>query len=442
MNFLGDNTPTMYGSYDESNIYKIGKAQMIIDYQDNCNWTISYPETGIEEIDEKVLFYANRLRDNFLMQYKSGDVSNGTSYGMHVEYETSLESGDNFCLIFIDTITENEDTIISKNEYTHLFSILTGEELYNSDKAIGDFANIEDYSNYTSEETDQLELLYSDDIIKFATTNLNIRSQRSTSSEKLGTLYEGEAIEVKSSDKDWETVIYNGNIAYIKTGYLTKKKVLHAPIEIEVVDRGIDPSKPMLALTFDDGPSPYSTPRILDALEKNGVVATFFDLGQLVNTYPDIVRREEQIGCEIGSHTYSHKNLNTLSDAQIKEEITKSENAFIKALGHKTTLVRPPYGNANLKVKENIDYPLIDWNVDSLDWKLRDKNKIIQRVRQTGNFDGHIILMHSIYETTAAAVEELIPQLLNEGYQFVTVSELAFYKGNTVLYTAIDYHGF
>ena len=198
----------------------------------------------------------------------------------------------------------------------------------------------------------------------------------------------------------------------------------------------------MVALTYDDGPNPISTPRILDTLEKYGVVATFFDLGQLVNTYPDIVRREEHIGCEVGSHTYSHKNLNTLTDEQIQTEIKKSELAFEKALGHNVKLLRPPYGNANLKVKENVEYPLIKWNVDSLDWKSRNKDKILKQIRQRVNYDGDIILMHSIYGSTADATEVLVPELIEQGYQLVTVSELAFYRGNSVLKTGMDYTDF
>ena len=439
---LGDNNNTIFGSFDENSIYRIGKAQMMIEYGDNYSLSISYPEVGVEEIDDKILNYVNRFKLAFTSRCRNDLMTSGEKVDKHIEYETSLESGDKLCLIFIDTVSKSNDDVVSKNEYTYLFDIATGEEIFKTDQPVYDYEFVENYAKYKSEKSDQINLMFSGDIIKFATANINVRSRKSTSSEKLGLLYEGEAIEVRESDNDWETVIYNGQEAYVKSGYLTRKKELFKKVELEVVDRGIDASKPMVALTFDDGPSPYSTPRILDTLEKYGAVATFFDLGQLMNSYPDIVRREEQIGCEIGTHTYSHKNLNTLSDKQIQEEVSKSESVFEKVLGRKPTLLRPPYGNANLKVKENIEYPLIDWNVDSLDWKLKNKEKILSRIRQTGNFDGHIILMHSIYETTADAVEVLVPELINNGYQLVTVSELAFYKGNPFIYTSMDYHGF
>ena len=205
-----------------------------------------------------------------------------------------------------------------------------------------------------------------------------------------------------------------------------------SPVKLNIEKRGIDPKKPMVAITYDDGPNAVSTPRILDTLEKYNVVATFFDLGQLVNNYPEIVRREELLKCEVGNHTYSHANLNILSEEELRDEISKSEMAFEKALGHKPLLLRPAYGNANAKVREYVDYPLITWSIDSLDWKSRNKDAILQEIRNVKNFDGKIILLHSIYESTAEATEVLIPELIENGYQLVTVSELAYYKGKSL----------
>lgn len=277
--------------------------------------------------------------------------------------------------------------------------------------------------------------------IRYAISEVNVRAEQSVYSKKLGVLQEGEKITIIEEGKDWTKVYYNEAEAYIKAEYLSKTKVNHNIIEFNIKDRGIDPTKPMVALTYDDGPNPKSTPRILDTLEQYGVVATFFDLGQLVNTYPDIVRREEESDCEVGNHTYSHVNLNILTEEELQLEIQKSEAAFENALGHKTTLFRPAYGNTNATVKQIVEYPLITWNVDSLDWKTRNKNKILAEIRKTKDLDGKIILMHSIYESTADATEVLVPELLEQGYQLVTISELAYYKGKT-LETGKVYTGF
>lgn len=197
-------------------------------------------------------------------------------------------------------------------------------------------------------------------------------------------------------------------------------------------NRKINAKKPMVALTFDDGPNGTATPKILNTLEKYGVVATFFDLGQNIANYPKVVKREEELGCEVASHTYSHKNLNTLSTKQIQNDLNKAIKAYENVLGHKPALVRPPYGNANATVKKAINYPLINWDIDTLDWKSRNASKILNEVHKYSDYDGRIILMHGIYDSTADAVAKLVPELINKGYQLVTVSEMAQYKGITL----------
>lgn len=208
----------------------------------------------------------------------------------------------------------------------------------------------------------------------------------------------------------------------------TKKETVTVPIS---KNRKIDPSKPMVAITFDDGPGKATT-QILNTLEKYGVVATFFDLGQNMVNNPKIVKREESIGCEVECHTYAHKNLNTLSESQIQDDIAKAEKTFKNILGHKPYLVRPPYGNANAKVKNAIKYPLINWDIDTLDWKSRNANSVLAEIRKYKDYNGRIILMHGIYNSTAEAVETLVPELIEKGYQLVTVSEMAKYKGVTL----------
>lgn len=197
-------------------------------------------------------------------------------------------------------------------------------------------------------------------------------------------------------------------------------------------NRKLDPNKPMVALTFDDGPDPKRTLKMIEILKKYDVVATFFDIGTNMEKYPDVVKAEIEAGCDVGGHTYSHVNLNPLSEKEIKEEITKVEDAFRKATGKELKYIRPTYGNANSKVRAVTDRPIINWCVDSLDWKSRNADKVIEEIKKTKNFDGRIILMHVIYDSTLEAVDRLIPDLIKDGYQIVTVSELAEYKGFTL----------
>lgn len=274
-----------------------------------------------------------------------------------------------------------------------------------------------------SDYTDVRETVYANETV-------SIKSSSDDNSDTLGTLNFSDSItRVGTSDNGWSEVIYDNQAGYIKTVNLSIIKPNNYSSGHINKNRNINPNKPMVSLTFDDGPNPSATGRILDTLSDNNAVATFFDLGKLVDTYPEIVKREENIGCEVASHTYSHYNLNNLSASAIKGEMNKSSNAFKRVLGHDVSLLRPPYGNANTLVQSNVPYPLILWNIDTLDWKSRNKEAIIKEIRKISNYDGKIILMHSIYSETADAVEVIVPELINKGYQLVTISEMAYYKG-------------
>lgn len=187
----------------------------------------------------------------------------------------------------------------------------------------------------------------------------------------------------------------------------------------------------LVALTFDDGPHNQVTKRIVNALEKNGAKATFFVVGNRANYDPATLKKAVSIGCEIGSHTHTHKNLTKLTSAQIADEMNKSANAISAAAGVTVKLMRPPEGAHNETVRKNLNYPLIMWSVDSMDWKYRDAQKDYDSVMNSV-FDGAIILMHDLYPATAEAVERLIPDLMAKGYRFVTVSELMESRGVTM----------
>ena len=183
-----------------------------------------------------------------------------------------------------------------------------------------------------------------------------------------------------------------------------------------------DPSRPMVAVTYDDGPAKY-TDSILDCLEKYGARATFFVQGKSVSKYADTVKRAVKLGCEIGNHTNSHANLTKLSSDGIASEISATNNAVYNAAGIYPKLFRPPYGAYNSSVLSAANMPAIMWSVDTLDWKTRNADKTLASV-QSSTKDGSIILMHDIHAPTADAAERVIKYLLKKGYQLVTVSEL------------------
>lgn len=197
----------------------------------------------------------------------------------------------------------------------------------------------------------------------------------------------------------------------------------------------LDPNAPMVALTFDDGPNYASTKIVVDTLKKYNAKATFFVLGQHLTKEQTnnraILKEAYDNGNEIASHTYDHRALTSLSNAQIKEEMSKTDALVEEIIDDKITLMRPPYGAVNSNVASQLAYPMIMWSVDTLDWKTRNTQMTIDSV-VNGARDGAIILMHDIHMPTAKAVEVLVPKLIEKGYQLVTVSELAAAKGYTL----------
>ncbi|MBQ6950311.1 MAG: polysaccharide deacetylase family protein, partial [Clostridia bacterium] len=190
--------------------------------------------------------------------------------------------------------------------------------------------------------------------------------------------------------------------------------------------RKIDPSKPMIALTFDDGPSEH-TLRILRVLAQYDGRATFCVQGYNVETYPEIVKLAVAQGNEIASHTWSHPNLTEISSSRVRSQLERT-NAVVAQVadGYQIKVLRPPYGATNRTVRNicaDLDMIIAHWQIDTLDWEHRNANKTYKNVISKAK-PGAIVLCHDIYENTAIAMEKAIPELVAQGYQLVTVSEL------------------
>ncbi len=203
---------------------------------------------------------------------------------------------------------------------------------------------------------------------------------------------------------------------------------------------GIDPKKKLVALTYDDGPKTEVTNSILETLKKHNSRATFFVVGSRVDTYKDCLIQADKQGCEIGNHTYNHTYLTSVSEQTINSEINLTNKAIEKVIGKTPKLVRTPGGSVNGKVKSTVNYPLINWNVDTLDWKYRSSSSVISNVKANVR-DGSIVLMHDLYGTTASATKEIVPWLIKNGYQLVTVSELMAVKGVSMKPGTVYYCG-
>lgn len=205
-------------------------------------------------------------------------------------------------------------------------------------------------------------------------------------------------------------------------------KIKVAPMAHHVRIKRDVTGKMLVALTFDDGPSSTTTPKLLDILYEKDAPATFFMLGKMAQNNPDIVRRIEKEGSIVASHTMYHQNLVRISASAAKDDIAESIAVFNNILGHGPALTRPPYGNINNIVRDNVGTPMILWSVDTLDWKNKNVDDILAVTKEQIH-DGAVILMHDIYDTTVDAVPVIIDELRKEGYDFVTVPELAKIRG-------------
>ena len=227
---------------------------------------------------------------------------------------------------------------------------------------------------------------------------------------------------------DGSTYYFDDN-GYIKTGW----------VEVGFDDYYFnddgtyDPSqhKTRIALTFDDGPGEY-TDELLDCLEENNAHATFFMLGQNVGSWESTVQRMADIGCEIGSHSWDHKNLYDLDMDSVAKQFSDTDAALEKACGQKASVARAPYGNWSDDIISTVGKPFFTWSLDSLDWSYLDVNKDYDAVMNGDLTDGSIILMHDIHEPSVQAAIKMIPELVQKGYKLMTVSELAAAKGVTL----------
>ena len=226
----------------------------------------------------------------------------------------------------------------------------------------------------------------------------------------------------------WRKGFKDANAKYAaKPGWNQAPSVPGKPIYTQTTYFSVPVSEPYLAMTFDDGPHPSNTPRLLDMLKQRNIKATFFVVGTNSQEYPQILRRIAAEGHEIANHTWTHANITTLSTDALRREIRDSTDAIVKATGTAPSLFRPPYGatTANIKamIKSEFGFPTITWSVDPEDWKRPGVSVVTERL-VSGARPGSILLAHDIHKPTIDAMPATLDRLLAKGFKFVTVSQL------------------
>lgn len=309
-----------------------------------------------------------------------------------------------FLFVFCSLINKHDviNKIIKKEENT--YSYLINYPYFNNDK-------VDNYvDNYLSERINTIILdngdLFIDYDYNIKDNNIFIKFYEYVT--KLNTIKEN---------------IYEINYDY-ELDHIIKKRVFEED-NYDILN--YTKSDKMVAFTFDDGPS-YNTIKIVNTLVKYDSKATFFLVGNQVEKYAKTMDVLVKNGMDIGNHTYSHKELTKLRDKEILKEIDLTNEVIYNKTGIKPMFLRPSYGAMNKRIKKLSTMPIIVWNIDTLDWKYHNSNKIKDKILKYVS-DGDIILMHDTYVATLNAVEMVIPELKKQGYKIVSVSELFKYKG-------------
>ena len=383
-----------------------GKRHKDVEYGKNGSVAITYPVTGEKTLDKQVKEYCDSKKQSFAQTSQKGDE-------LYISYR-SYSPADG-----IYGIEMTSKTVIAGVE-------TTDTETFNFDK------NAEDGS-MADADLDKLILINAKTDI--AKTD-GVDTDRLKSAVPSRKLFKKDGVQVTYAAGDIAQTEVSVDVPYTALYPLLPEKLKEQTPKTE---RVVDISKKMVALTYDDGPHNTYTNKILDTLEKYGAVATFFEVGELLSQGADTLKRASSLGCEIGSHTWSHANLQKSSLEEINRQIEKVDEKLVEILGKEPTLLRPPYGAVGKTLLENSDKYLIGWSVDTEDWRYRDADKVVSSVKNAGDLDGQVILMHSLYESTAKATEQLVPWLIEQGYEIVTVSELIKYKYEDVLQTGKYY---
>ncbi len=197
-----------------------------------------------------------------------------------------------------------------------------------------------------------------------------------------------------------------------------KDRVLEQDVKDSVLERNVE-----IALTFDDGPHPVWTEKLLDGLLERGICATFFVIGKSAEECPELIQRMLAEGNQVGNHTYSHVQLTACSEEEALEEIQKTQDILLQTAAFLPKYIRPPFGSWSEELEEQTNLQSVLWDVDPYDWKIQNTDQIVQRILEQTE-DGSIILLHDVYEESVEAALKAADIFLERGYRFCTVDEI------------------
>ncbi len=383
-------------------------------------FAIQYPVTAHAHINEKIVEMVNTEKEQYIKDMKSQNIKSDkkTVGELNISFEM-YEFDENYYSFLLQTKRS-----IPNKKSTHKYNTFVMDNHNGKLIGIDTLLNHNDESLKTLSSQVQALLLKEKQFSHINKTAIMQHTSADWESFKHFIIHE-DHINFYFNDLVQEQL---NDPLHISFDLSMINPLLNEQFQIQMVDeetsvKPITTEKKYVALTFDDGPHPDVTPLIVSILEKYNAKATFFMLGSRVQYYPEIARYVYESGHEIGNHTWNHPVLTKMTESQILKEYSMTEQAIIQAIAAPSTIFRPPYGATNELVKSIIPGPHFNWTVDTEDWKYRSSEKLLPAVQQAVHPNA-IILMHDIHLSTANGLEAVLQFLQQEGYEFVTVSQM------------------
>lgn len=369
-----------YKTYDKNN-KDYGEVEHFEEDENGYLESYFYPTTKHKEIDKSINTYIEKLKKDKKQE----------DYIYKVDYK-SYQTFENYISIVFENKTFNaDDKLINTNYHSINYNLKDKQTLGLIDVFRSDYKiqlKIQDNTSFVIlEDGIQLNEQKEKRLIKYEDNKKFIGLQ----DKKIPSLFQSERVKPAPPQK-------------------------------------IDPDKPMIAFTFDDGPNTAFSNQIMDAFKKVDGRATFFMLGNRVGGESDTIKRMVEEGHQLGNHSFNHLNLAKQSNDVIHSQFFDTQDLIYAACGYESTAFRPPYGEESQSMKDMIPYDMTMWNVDSIDWKHKKDKEAIKKEVLPFVKDGSVILLHDIYKTSADAIDDLLPELKKAGYQFVSIDDLKKYR--------------
>lgn len=418
-------------NYVKESTYPEIEIESEIGEYEKYKYAIHFPKTTLSNINQSLKQFVIQQKEDFLAEAKSLKITNDNYSELLIDYKITYLSDQILSIIF-----RNSTKLVGKQEKEQIMT-------FNFDRKTGQQMKIESLVD-SKQLLSMIEKQLSQDIqvVSWADNleqNFSKYSHFYFSNNSINIEFEPHLVTTSDSQSYIFEIPFHKLNDIINNQYLTslvqvnenKTEILSSSIEANATNQSaLIPGEKYIALTFDDGPHHERTPYILDILKKYDVPATFYVLGNRAEYYPEIVKRAYDEGHEIGNHTWSHPKLTNLSEQQLLNQVNQATNLVTNITGEAPATIRPPYGAYNDTVRNIINLPIVNWSVDTLDWKHGNKEKIVE-IAKKATKDGSIILMHDIHQATADAIEDVIIELTNQGYHFVTVSTLLELENNS-----------